>query len=109
VITPTPLPQGRARLLATSIVQALDLSVQDTTYQQGYNVLRWFLKGWIQHPDPAQQADLSLFAFAYDFEGRIVPEASAKGYLILRAALAGHLVPSAAVLDALTPTPSDGG
>lgn len=74
------------------ITTALANAVGDTTYADGYNVLRWFLKGWVRHTDPLTQAHMTMFQFATDAEGTVIPKYSAQGYAILHAAFAGDLL-----------------
>lgn len=93
MITTTTIDPQRIPGLSVDIASVLTGILGQPSVPNGYDVLRWFLKGWLVHTDAAVQKDLELFAFAHDFEGKIVPEASAKGYAILRAAVAGDLVP----------------
>jgi hypothetical protein len=93
MIETTPIDAHRIPALAATIADVLAKIHGDASVPGGYDVLRWFLKGWLVHQDPAVQKDLELFAFAHGFDGKLVPEASAKGYAILRAAVAGLLQP----------------
>jgi hypothetical protein len=92
MITTSTIDAHRIPAMAEGISAVLDRIKGDGSVPNGYDVLRWFLKGWLVHKDPAVQKDLALFAFAHDFEGKIVPEASMKGYAVLRAAVEGDLL-----------------
>ena len=91
---------AQTHALSPVLVAALSADVAETlagifgqpSVPGGYNILRWFLNGWVVHSDAAVQADLEGFADAHNPDGTLVLEASAKGYTILRAAVAGHLV-----------------
>lgn len=86
-----PNPHRHAAIVAL-VDSALARIAGDPSVPGGYDVLRYFLNGWIMHANPAQQQDLALFAWAHGVDGSLVPEASAQGYAILRAAVAGELV-----------------
>jgi len=93
MIATTPIDPARFAAIQASVVSVLAGIKGQPSVPGGYDVLRYFLQGWLVHVDPVVQKDLELFAFAHAFDGALVPEASAKGYAVLRAAVAGLLQP----------------
>lgn len=79
-------------VLIANIDAALVRAQGDRTYADGYSLLRWFLNGWIAHPDPQAQTTMALFHYARDLDGAIVPANSAQGGHILNAARSGALI-----------------
>lgn len=86
--------------LHAQITAALATAKGDTTYKDGYNLLRWFLKGWVSHPDPKVQRRLYLFHYAHDMEGALIPAHSAQGGAILACAFHGAMACTLPLPDA---------
>lgn len=78
--------------LVTTIDATLAASVDDATFAHGSDILRWFLKGWLAHPDPVVQDGLAMFHYAISFTGDLIAANSAQGGKILHAAKDGALV-----------------
>lgn len=78
--------------LVAGIDATLTASVGDTTFQHGSDLLRWFLKGWVVHPNAVVQERLAFFHHALSYTGDLIPANSAQGGKILRAAFDGQLV-----------------
>lgn len=73
-------------------LEAYQSATPESGVVHGVNILRWFLKGWVSHPDTTVQNDLMLFQYARDHEGNHIHENSQKGYALLRAAKRGELI-----------------